>query len=491
MPRLSVFSRFHSPAIPLISMSESGSDLSMLVRPTGGTGAAMPRRRAAWLLPAAVLAGFTLLFLLLFRDSLMPAKAVVVVPARAIELRGSGETAPAAGAEPAAGRLMFQASGWIEPDPLPIKATALTDGVVDTVHVLEGESVVKGQPLADLIEIDARLARDAVARELEFQRANFEAHCVGTQTSLQKLAAEQAGLDADEADATVAADRLDRLDRVFSGAVPEAERIAARAENTRRQAAIVARKARIDEIAHDLNRIAYEILALEAGIKGTEIKLAQAELALERTRIVAPADGRVLRLIASPGQKKMIGMDDEDSATIAILYDPARLQVRVDVPLADAAGLGVGQRARVRSNLLPNDVFEGEVTRILGEADLQRNTLQAKVRIIDPDDKLRPEMICRVEFLDAAPGGSGSVAVGTGASSGALAIFVPDVAIRDGAVWICEPDSRRVSRRAVEISGEIRDGQRRLVSGVRPGEWVVTDPTGLREGQRVRPAGTP
>lgn len=467
-------------------MSDSGSDLSLLLSPPGGAVSDAPRRRAGWLLPVAILAGFAVLFLLLFRDRLIPAKPVMVTPALAIEQRAttSGNPGPAA-----ANRLAFQASGWIEPDPLPIKATALVDGVVDTVHVLEGELVAKGQPLASLIEIDARLARDGVARELDMLRANFEAHCVGTQINLQKLAAEQAGLTADEADADEAADRLRRLERTSSGAVPESDRIAARAVHARSQAAVLGRKARIEEIAHELNRIAYEVLALDAGIKGMEIKLAQAELALERTRVLAPADGRVLRLIAAPGQKKMIGMDDEDSATIAILYDPARLQVRVDVPLADAAGLGVGQRARIRSSLLPDEGFDGEVTRILGEADLQRNTLQAKVRILDPDDKLRPEMLCRVEFLETAVTGraGGAAAVGADDSSGALAVYVPEQAIRDGAVWICDPDSRRVTRREVVPHEETRDGQRRLESGVRPGEWVVRDGTGLRDGQRVRP----
>jgi len=467
-------------------MSDSGSDLSLLLSPPGGVVSDAPRRRAGWLLPVAILAGFAVLFLLLFRDHLIPAKPVMVSPALAIEQRAptSGNPGPAA-----SNRLAFQASGWIEPDPLPIKATALVDGVVDTVHVLEGELVAKGQPLASLIEIDARLARDGVARELDMLRANFDAHCVGTQINLQKLAAEQAGLSADEADADEAADRLRRLERTSSGAVPESDRVAARAGHARSQAAVLGRKARIEEIAHELNRIAYEVLALDAGIKGMEIKLAQAELALERTRVLAPADGRVLRLIAAPGQKKMIGMDDEDSATIAILYDPARLQVRVDVPLADAAGLGVGQRARIRSSLLPDESFDGEVTRILGEADLQRNTLQAKVRILDPDDKLRPEMLCRVEFLETAVTGraGGAAAVVADDSSGALAVYVPEQAIRDGVVWICDPDSRRVTRREVVPHAETRDGQRRLESGVRPGEWVVRDGTGLRDGQRVRP----
>ena len=48
----------------------------------------------------------------------------------------------------AVGAMLFQASGWIEPDPLPIKSTALVDGVVQEVHVLEGQLVKKGEIIA-------------------------------------------------------------------------------------------------------------------------------------------------------------------------------------------------------------------------------------------------------------------------------------------------------------------------------------------------------
>jgi multidrug efflux pump subunit AcrA (membrane-fusion protein) len=54
--------------------------------------------------------------------------------------------------------MLFQASGWIEPDPLPVKATALIDGVIDEVRVLEGQFVKKGETLATLVDDDARLA---------------------------------------------------------------------------------------------------------------------------------------------------------------------------------------------------------------------------------------------------------------------------------------------------------------------------------------------
>lgn len=433
------------------------------------------RRIGVWLLPLAILLGFALLFALLFRDRLLPAEAVDVVPAIGIE-----ETLAATASVKSTGKTLFQASGWVEPDPLPTKATALTDGIVDEVHVLEGALVKKGDLLATLIDDDTRIERDAMAAKLADIKASFDAHCVGTQIALRRMDAEQALLKVAEANAEEAADKLRRYDKIAEGAITGDERLTVRLDHRRRLAEVDLAKAHIGEIAEELTRIAYEILAIQERIKGAELDLEKAELAYSRTRIHAPADGRILALKAAPGAKKMVGMDEEDSATIAILYDPAHLQVRVDVPLADAAGLSVGQAAKIRCNLLPDEVFEGTVTRIEGAADLQRNTLQAKVRIADPSEKLRPEMLCRVEFLEA-PRQSG-----TAESALGVAVYVPASALRDGTVWVCDPDSLRAARREV-VSSEVSEGLIRIDSGIRPGEWVISDPSGLREGQRLKP----
>lgn len=433
------------------------------------------RRLGVWLLPLAIFLGFALLFALLFRDRLLPGKAVDVVPAVGIE-----ETIVATETPKATGKALFQASGWVEPDPLPIKATALTDGIVDEVHVLEGALVKKGDLLATLIDDDTRLERDAMAAKLADMKASFDAHCVGTQILIRKMDAEKAMLAVAEANLEEAADKLRRYEKLTEGAITGDERLAVRLDHSRRLAEVDLAQARIAENAEELTKIAYEILAIQAQIKGAEIDLEKAELAYQRTRIHAPVDGRILALKAAPGAKKMVGMDEENSSTIAILYDPAHLQVRVDVPLADAAGLSVGQAAKIRCNLLPDEVFEGIVTRIEGAADLQRNTLQAKVRIADPSDKLRPEMLSRVEFLETPRAAAGAQ------SAMGVAVYVPVSALRDGTVWVCDADSLRAERRAV-VSSEVSEGLIRVDSGIRPGEWVIADPSGLSEGQRLKP----
>jgi multidrug resistance efflux pump len=436
------------------------------------------RRLGVWLLPLAIFLGFALLFALLFRDRLLPGKAVDVVPAIGIEETITRSTASEN--RTSSGKPLFQASGWVEPDPLPIKATALTDGIVDEVYVLQGALVKKGDLLATLIGDDTRLERDAMAAKLADMKASFDAHCVGTQIAIRQMDAEKAMLEVAEANVEEAADKLRRYDKMTEGAITGDERLAVRLDHRRRLAEVDLAKARIGEIAEEMNKIAYEIVAIQAQIKGAEIDLEKAELAYKRTSIHAPVNGRILALKAAPGAKKMVGMDEEDSSTIAILYDPAHLQVRVDVPLADAAGLSVGQATKIRCNLLPDEIFEGIVTRIEGAADLQRNTLQAKVHIADPSDKLRPEMLSRVEFLETLREDKPDTL-----ASG-VAVYVLASALTDGTVWVCDADTRRAERRQV-VSSATAENLVRIDSGLRPGEWVVSDPAGLREGERLKP----
>jgi len=467
----------------------------MLSRSGGATGDPSPkskRRQFRWqsMLPGGMLLGFLLVFGFLYGERLLPAKKVNVVPVLAIE-HVSGADAPAAPeslADPHDAPMRFQASGWIEPDPLPTKATALVDGVIDEVHVLEGQAVKRGEMIATLIDDDARLALEGAQQVLLAIRHEKNAHFAGIPVIEHKIDAAKARATADRALLERARDRLDRLESVKSGAVSTTDLIEARFAADRLAALANESMAKVGELDGELEKLRLEVPMMEARIHMAESKLDEAELALERTRVSSPVDGRVLRLLAAPGQKRILKMDDPDSATVAILYEPERLQVRVDVPLADAAGLSVGQKTRIRCSLLPDTVFLGEVTRIVGEADIQRNTLQAKVRLHDPSPLLRPDMLCRVEFLDT-PGGASPLARG-GRRASALALFVPESSLvnDDSAVWICDPESRHVRLREITAGSLRRDARRLVTEGVMPGEWVIVDPAGLSEGQRVKPS---
>ncbi len=455
------------------------SPLDFLSRPSAAPSSS--RRLPAWLLPVSILTGFGLLFGALFRDRLLPAPAVTVAPVLATS------DAPALvsrnDAVPAAAAPLFQASGWVEPEPYPVKASALIDGVVATVHVLEGEDVEKDQLLVSLVDEDARLALAAAEARQQLLLSARTAHLSAIEGAKRKHAAAQAETVAAKTRVAEADDQKRRLDRlVVSQAVSEADAISARLRLEREQSGHLAAQAREAELAAEVERMVLETAVKESEITQADVMVEQARLALARTQIRSPIQGRVLRLLAAPGDKKMLGMDPPDSSTVCILYEPDRLQVRVDVPLADAAGLFVGQQTRIHTSLLSSAVFQGEVIRVAGEADLQRNTLQAKVRLLRPADQLRPEMLCRVEFFgEAGPSASGP------AAATALALWLPTEALRKDKVWVCDPDSKRLTLRSVVTAGETRDQHVRVMEGLRPGEWVVLTPGDWQKGQRVHP----
>ena len=119
---------------------------------TSTTATPMPKRQRslAWLLPIGLLLGFIVIMLSLFGDRLLP--AVEVKTARVVTLRKAEGTAPNQSPDTKGkdkgqlikGQLQFQASGWIEPDPYVTYVPALINGVVKSVHVLDGQMVKQG-----------------------------------------------------------------------------------------------------------------------------------------------------------------------------------------------------------------------------------------------------------------------------------------------------------------------------------------------------------
>ena len=102
--------------------------------------------------------GFVMLVLLGFvavlgwaaRHSLLPSRPVTVVPV----LTSRAELQQA-------GTPLFQAAGWVEPRPTPTLVTALAEGFIDELLVVEGQEVEKGETvIARLNDRDARLALD-------------------------------------------------------------------------------------------------------------------------------------------------------------------------------------------------------------------------------------------------------------------------------------------------------------------------------------------
>jgi multidrug efflux pump subunit AcrA (membrane-fusion protein) len=505
--------------------------------------ASVPPPRRRWVsrvaLPAAIVLATLLLLAYAAGDWLLPARAVEVRRAIAVAAPASTDTTgdQPASAAPAPTAVVAQAPGWVEPDPYPIYVTTLADGVVERIHVLEGETVEAGQTLVELVADDARLALAQARAEL----ARREAALAAAQTDFDEpvaLTREAAVARAQHAEAEAALARLDaeitkeqaRLDELAAAyerlaglgerSVSAQQVEAAQYQMTSQRAVVEATRQRRPQLEALVEAAAAQLAAAQrelalktqltkareeaaADVAAARAAVDEAALRLERMTLRSPADGVVMSRLVAPGDKLKLAMDGRHSAHAIHLYDPRKLQVRVDVPLADAAAVGADQRAKVVVDVLPDVEFNGTVTRLVHQADIAKNTVQFKVAIEDPSPLLKPDMLARVKFLGrAAPGGGGADAAPLAISvtvlarpagaTGGQAVALPRSALvddpQDGAfVWWVSPTDRRLARRAVTVGAE-RDGDLVEVRrGLNPGDVVVERPDdSLAEGQRVR-----
>jgi RND family efflux transporter MFP subunit len=401
----------------------------------------------------AFVAGAALVFVLVFGKRLQPRVPVSVVPALLLE---SEEVMPTPTTDSSSGSVLAQASGWVEPDPFAVRVPVKVDGFVEEVLVYAGDTVKRGQLLATLDATNYVLRVEHLAASLE--EARRDRAVAEAQTAIA------------EARHHEAEDRLQRIQTLDPGDLSEVEVVAAERAGTEARSEVEARRA--------------AFARQEARVAVLQTQLEQARVDLSRTRVLSPMDGMVLKRFAAPGMKRMAAMDDPDSATIVSLYDPGQLQVRVDVPLSDAGRMVTGMPARVVTAALAGRVFTGHITRITGEADIARNTLQVKVALDEPDLALRPEMLCRVEFF--APAASGPRA-----SARARQVWLSESALDGSAagavtVWVVDPVAESVAPRDIEVGAESRDGLRIVYRGLRPGEQVVAGSTArLEPGSRV------
>jgi RND family efflux transporter MFP subunit len=397
---------------------------------------------------------------------------------------------------------------------------------VREVLVLEGQSIEAGDVVARLVDDDAKLAVRRAEAEVATRRADLRAAQANwdnpverdravafSNAAVEETRAESAKLDADIAAEAARTDELaDTLRRMEqpaeSGAVSRAELVntqfrlgaqravldATKAKRPVLEATLRQRQAEAAAAAENRRLRVEETQKLEsakAAVALAEVQLAEAQLRLSRMEIRSPSDGVAMTRLIEPGAKLMVAMDEPTSAQALRLYDPAKLQVRVDVPLADAANVGVGMLAQIVVEVLPDRVFKGEVTRVVNEADITKNTLQFKVRILDPAEGLKPEMLARVRFLGRGPpatqqGQQGSV--GTTQS-----LFLPQHLVRrdaSGAFAVIVDRARNVAvRRNLTLGRDEQDGWVAVTDGLRAGDAVIAEPAGVSDGQRVRVIG--
>jgi HlyD family secretion protein len=454
-----------------------------------------PRRTLKYVVPLLILAAFVGILATSLKDLFGKTVDVTVIRPK---LAGEGSGVASAGS------IALQAAGWVEPDPFPIRVPALATGVIQELLVREADTIKAGDPVARLIDADARiglektdsalaeakaeLARAEVeqaAAERSFEEALAVKEAVGTTKALAEGKAAESRSRASavaggESDLTIAEEELaiqKHLAEQGAAGHRAVELAEARVRSAKAALAVLKGAAslatsELDEAStrafkasRDLDLRIEEKLRVEtarknaelarAKIRSAEANRAEAALRLDRMTIRAPVGGVVMERVAVPGM--LMHSEDPEHEIVCLLFDPASLRVRVDVSQADIGKVSVGQMAEIQPQAKRQKPYRGEVVRVVQRADNVKVTLQVHVRILDGDALLRPEMLCNVWLM--APQGTASSP--SGRDHGPAGFLVPArVLVEDKYVWTLDPESAVARKRAVEV-------------GSRSGEWAL------------------
>jgi HlyD family secretion protein len=162
------------------------------------------------------------------------------------------------------------------------------------------------------------------------------------------------------------------------------------------------------------------------------------------------------------------------------LADLNDLEVELDISQNDFAKLHGEQNGVITTDAFPDRKYNGFINEISPEANRQKATVQVKVKIVSPDEYLRPEMNASVAFLaDPSPEKTAE-----SATPPKPVVIVPSTAVRDGGVFVMLEG--KAIRRGVKTGPTSGTGVR-IEEGLVGGEdLIVSPPVGLKDGDKVR-----
>ena len=253
---------------------------------------------------------------------------------------------------------MLNASGYVVAQRKSALASKVTGRLI-WLGVEEGSFVKKDQVIARLENQDVSAAKDQAAANVRVAHFNLEQ----AQAELR--------------DATAS---LNRNKELLSRGV-------------------VARQTYDDVLARYEKAVA-GVAGAEAALKAAAAALEGASALLEYTLIRAPFDAVVLTKDADIGDiVTPLGAAANAKAAVVTIADMSSLEVEADVSESNLGRVKPGQPCEIQLDALPEQRFRGEIHMIVPTADRSKATVMVKVRFVDKDSRILPEMSAKVSFL--------------------------------------------------------------------------------------------
>jgi multidrug efflux pump subunit AcrA (membrane-fusion protein) len=343
-------------------------------------------------------------------------------------------------------------------------------GTILELHIDEGTKVKKGDLL---VQLDAKeLTADLAGSKASLAQAKARLDELVAGALPDEIHQAESLLAQAEARAKFALQDFERAQQLY-GTVSKQE--FDRAKSNYDEA-----RANVDHQTHALTLLKKgprieQIEGAKADVARSQANVDRAQVWFDSTRIVSPINGTVLEKHAELGERVNPEVIAVGLCTVA---DLSEMDVEVDIQERELTNVSVGQPCRIEPEAYPGQFYQGRVARIMPVANRQRGVVQIRVKVINNDGKLLPDMNCRVVILKAE------------------STFTPDDKLRVPTMAILgEPDAPvlyvldgPIARRRPVKLGDAANGMVVVKEGLFPGERVaIPGDSSLGDGQLVKP----
>jgi RND family efflux transporter MFP subunit len=333
---------------------------------------------------------------------------------------------------PAQAQVELTSTGYVVPQ-VQVDISSKLVGRVEKANVREGARVKRGDVLFELDPSDQRvLVASAVARV-----AAAKARAAAARAQLAEIVLQR--------------DREKRL--ADTGAVSQAT---------------------ADDLAARARSLEEQVHATDADVAASQSEVSALSTNLANTTIRATIDGTV---ITKPLE---IGDVVNPGTSMGKIADFASIVVETDVPEGRLHLVRTGGPCEIVLDAYPDVRWRGEVVEVSPQLNRSKASATVKVRFLDRDDRVLPEMAARVSFLSAP--------LDVTKLSQPPKKIVPKAALVDRAgghvVFVVESD--RVRMVPVTLGPPFGDGFE-IVDGPAPGTKIVSQPPAtLTDGQAIK-----
>jgi RND family efflux transporter MFP subunit len=331
---------------------------------------------------------------------------------------------------------VLNASGYVVAQRKAAVASKGT-GRLEALLVEEGNRVKKGQVLARIENADIQATADQARANVNTAKANL------------------GQIEAEIKDARLKFDRSRRL--LESKAIAQSDFDTA--------------EAKLQQLESARNAAKSQIIAAQAGYQAGQV-------ALEYTLIRAPFDGVILTKNADVGEVVApFGSSLNAKAAVVTMADMGSLIIEADVSETNLEKVKVGQPCEIQLDALPGERFPGQVHMIVPTADRSKATVMTKVKFLQIDPRVLPEMSAKVSFLSRPVSRE---------EKPKIAIPPSTLVEKNGKSVVYRVEGNIVREMQVQKGGTLAD-LIEITQGLKAGEKLVLKPNrSLREGSKIK-----